>query len=72
MWRGVVLAVLALGWVGCASPQRVEESAIRHEERAAQLQAEGRYTEAEQERQSAAKERAKAASRANQGGPYWF
>jgi hypothetical protein len=75
MWKGLVVALMALGWVGCASPQRVEMSAARHEERAARLQAEGRYREAGDERAAAAKQRAKAAERANAerayGPTYW-
>jgi hypothetical protein len=75
MWKGLVVALMALGWVGCASPQRVEMSAVKHEERASQLQAEGRYYEAEKERAAAAKQRAKAAERANRerayGPTYW-
>ena len=76
MRRGLIAALLALGWVGCASPQRVEKSAMRHEERAVQLEAEGRYHEAQEEREAAAKQRTKAAVRANGYGPhsypYWY
>ncbi len=58
LW-GVVLFATA-----CATPARIERSAILHDQRAAQLEAEGRYAAADDERDAAAKQRAKAAYRA--------
>jgi outer membrane murein-binding lipoprotein Lpp len=65
----LLLGALGLaGLSGCASPQRIQEDAYRHEMRAAQLQAQGDYVGAAQERRAAARERAKAAERAY----YWY
>ncbi|HEY1586007.1 MAG TPA: hypothetical protein VGH63_09995 [Polyangia bacterium] len=47
-----------------ASPSGMERSAIGHDQRAAQLEAEGRYTAAADERDAAAQQRAKADYRA--------
>jgi plasmid replication initiation protein len=48
----------------CTSTSSLERSAIGHDQRAAQLEAEGRYDAAADERDAAAKQRAKAAYRA--------
>jgi hypothetical protein len=53
-----------LGVVGCATPERIQRGAIAHEQRAAELQAEGDYYGAARERAAAQKQWNKAASRA--------
>ncbi|HEY7957256.1 MAG: hypothetical protein ACHQ17_12505 [Polyangia bacterium] len=45
---------------GCASPQRIEAAAARHEMRASQYDAEGQPIKAARERSAAAKDRQKA------------
>jgi outer membrane murein-binding lipoprotein Lpp len=71
----VALLIGALGgslglatFSGCASPQKIQEDAYRHEMRAAEFQAQGDYVRAAEERREAAKARAKAAER----GSYWY
>ncbi len=58
LWCGVALLA------ACASSAKVERAAVKHEERAAALQAEGYYSAAAREREAAAKQRDKAARRA--------
>lgn len=53
-----------LGAVGCASPARIEEAAMIHEQRAVQCEAVGNYECARDEREAAAKQHRKAAKRA--------
>jgi hypothetical protein len=63
------IAIVALGVIGCASPQRIERDAAAHEARAAQLEGEGDYYHADKERAVAQKQRDKAAERAYLGPP---
>jgi hypothetical protein len=58
------LLLVGASALGCASSQRVEESAIRHEQRAVELEARGDYHGAAEQRAAAEKQRAKAAERA--------
>lgn len=55
--------LLALGLVGCASADRIERGAARHQARAAELSNEGRHEEASKERAAAEKQSSKANSR---------
>jgi hypothetical protein len=62
--RHAWMVAVLLGVVGCATPERIQRDAIAHEQRAAQLQAEGDYYGAARERAAAQKQWDKAASRA--------
>jgi hypothetical protein len=63
MWR--VLVLTSLAWLGCASPQKVLDSAHAHELRAVELERAGRLHDAELERQAAQKQYQKASRRAS-------
>jgi outer membrane murein-binding lipoprotein Lpp len=54
----------ALLLAGCATSAKIQEAAIAHDQRAAELESQGRYQAAAKERDAAAKERAKATYRA--------
>jgi hypothetical protein len=60
---GAALALALVAPSGCASPQRIQEAAYRHELSASELRARGDYQGAYEEEQAAAKQRAKAAER---------
>jgi outer membrane murein-binding lipoprotein Lpp len=66
--RGV-LGLLLL-WAGCASPQKIEEGAARHEAEARRLQAQGDYYGAQQEQAAAWRQQRKADAR-RYGYYYW-
>lgn len=58
---GLLVSLFGLG--ACASPQKIEESAMQHEMRAQQFEAEGQYAKAQSERRAAQKQHEKAALR---------
>ena len=58
-----LLALAGVGLLGCASANRIERSADRHEAQAKQLEANGNTREATKEREAAAKQYSKANSR---------
>jgi hypothetical protein len=60
-----VLVLASLAWLGCASPQKVLDSAHAHELRAIELDRAGRRYDAERERQAAQKQYQKASRRAS-------
>ena len=59
---GALCLALAIG--GCASTERVQQAAIAHDQKAAELEDRGDYAGAADERAAAEKQRAKAARRA--------
>jgi hypothetical protein len=60
----IVGLTLALGaGAGCATPARIEAGAAAHDQRAAELEAQGDYARAASERAAAERQRQKAANR---------
>jgi hypothetical protein len=54
---------LGLVMVGCASPQKIEYGANRHEQAAGEAEAQGDYRRAAREREAAGKQHRKAEAR---------
>lgn len=72
--RGMLLGVLAVGVVGCASSGEIRSGAYAHLQRAQYYQSQGDYYAAERERAAANKQLAKANRRAYEetyGPIYW-
>jgi hypothetical protein len=61
--KTIVCMLIAAGTIGCASANRIERGAARHEARATQLEKAGDLANATKERDAAAKQYSKANSR---------
>jgi hypothetical protein len=74
MTRAIIAATVAMAVSGCASSQKIEETAYSHEQRAARLEAGGDYGKAASERSAATKQFRKAERRRSEEAtirPYW-
>ncbi len=63
MRRVIGIAIAIVGLCGCSSANRIERGAMRHEQRAEKLQAEGKVQAASKERKAAEKQYSKANTR---------